>query len=201
MIRAVLFDLDGVLVDTRECHYTALNVALVENGFARIELKQHNELYNGLPTARKLEMLVERGLVTRDSVDRVILSKNKYTTKLLTHVKFDPNIFCLLAGLCADDFQIGVVSNAIRPTVNAVCTKLRVLEFVDIITSNEEGPPKPDPFLYRLACDRLKVPSHEVLAVEDGKYGIESAKRAGCRVLAVSGPCDVTPERVWEAMC
>lgn len=201
-VRAVLFDLDGVLVDTRDAHYEALNAALVENGCARIEPAQHRELYDGLPTARKVEMLVARGLVDPVLVPDVLSSKRLHTTRLLSRVVvFDPATYCLLAGVRASGRRVAVVSNATRDTVLSVCARLRLTDLVDVFVSNEDGPPKPDPFLYRYACDRLGVSARECLAVEDGKYGVESARRAGCAVLEVRGPAEVTPENVWGAMC
>ncbi len=202
MIKATLFDLDGVLVDTGEVHYAALNLALCENSCGMIEPQQHRELYNGLPTAVKLQMLVDRGLVPPEKLADIITRKKYHTTNLLkTHVKFDPEVYCLLAGLKSREVYVGVVSNAIRDTVVSVCRSLEIARFLDTVVSNEDGPPKPAPDLYRLACRQLGVSSPYCLAVEDGKYGVESARSAGCKVLVVNGPRDVTPTNVWRELC
>lgn len=200
-IRVVLFDVDGVLVSTPLLHFEALNLALAESGCAKIEKKQHDRLYNGLSTVKKLEMLAERGLVQHSQFAAISQAKQRHTLRMLeAQVKFDPNIYCLCAGLRAAGLRLGVVSNAVAATVWTVIDKLDLRSLIEIATSNEDGPPKPDPALYALACSRFGVEPKEALAVEDGKYGVESAKAAGCKVLEVKGPADVTPERVWSQL-
>lgn len=202
MIRAVLFDMDGVLVDTRSCHYEALNRALAEHGCATIPPETHRTLYDGLPTATKLRVLVDRGLVPPDKVGPVSDAKKRNTVALLKEtVRFDPRVYCLVAGLRARGLRTGVVSNAVPETVISVCDELEILSFMGVIVSNADGPPKPDPFPYRTACERLWLSPSEVLAIEDGAYGVESATAAGCVVVRVGGPSEVTPENVWRHLC
>ena len=55
MIKVVIFDLDGVLVDTKEIHYLSLNQALVKYNFKEITYDEHNKIYDGLPTKEKLK--------------------------------------------------------------------------------------------------------------------------------------------------
>lgn len=198
--RAVLFDLDGVLCSTPDLHYRALNAALVDNGCSRIEPKQHEELYDGLPTVVKLQMLQERGLVHPDNMTRVSDAKKVYTRKFLVEeVKFDPAVFCLVHGVVGYGLKWGVVTNAVAETA-LTCLTLLKLPVPGCLVTNEDAPPKPAPAPYELACRRLGVGPREVLVVEDGDHGVRAAILAGCKVFRVSGPGDLTPDNVWKEL-
>jgi HAD superfamily hydrolase (TIGR01509 family) len=200
-IQAVLFDLDGVLCDCGPYHFAALNTALSAHGYTPIALDEHKHEFDGLPTTIKLARLAEAGRVRTEDFDSIRAIKQKETARLIGEkAKFDPTIFCLLAGLHQHHIGVGIVSNAIADTIWKVLDRLGVRYFVNIVNSNEEAPPKPSPALYELAARRFDLKPSDCLAVEDGHYGIESATRAGCKVLKVSGPADVTPANIWKAM-
>lgn len=200
MIKAVLFDLDGVLVDGAPWHYAAFNDALIAHGYVELSLDEHKFQFDGLPTARKLARLVEAGRVRIEDCNSIRALKQKQTLKQIEqHCKFDPTIFCTYSGLRAFGIKVGIVTNAVCDTVFEVTKRLN-LPFPDVLVTNEECTPKPDPAPYELACRRLMTEPNLVLAVEDGHYGIASAKKAGCRLLEVDGPHEVTPKAIWEAM-
>ena len=205
MIRAVLFDLDGVLVETRDLHYRALNAALQSHGAVPITPVEHADEFNGLPTSTKLDRLVKYGRVRPEDIASIQALKQKETRRLLeTEVTFDPNVYCLLAGLIRLDMSLAVVSNAVRDTVEVV---LRLIlgrpawNFFEWIVTPGDSPPKPNGAMYLRAASLVGVSPSECLAVEDGEYGVRAATEAGCRVLRVAGPQEVTPKRIWEALC
>lgn len=204
MIRVVLFDLDGVLVETRDLHYRALNAALAAHGFLPITPVEHADEFNGLPTATKLDRLVKYGRVRQGDVPSVKAIKQKETRRLLENeVAFDPDKFCLLWGLRMAGYLIGVVTNAVPETAKLVIDRLlhtdTVLRVpVGLVVANDAGNPKPEPDLYCIACHKLNVSPTECLAVEDGEYGVRAATAAGCRFMVVNGPADVTPAAVWS---
>jgi beta-phosphoglucomutase len=82
-IKAILFDLDGVLVDACDWHYHALNGALKKNCGITINRKDHEETFNGIPTKKKLEILEGRKLILRESFEKIWSDKQEYTKQAI----------------------------------------------------------------------------------------------------------------------
>ena len=99
MIKLVLFDLDGVLVDTKKMHFYALNEALEDNGYSRITLEDHLSKYDGLPTIDKLEMMGIVGEMQR----RVSIAKQSRTYIKLNSIMPNPDITEVFANLKQDE--------------------------------------------------------------------------------------------------
>ena len=185
---AVLFDLDGVLIDATEWHYESLNRALALFGFA-INRYEHLSAYNGLPTRTKLEMLsVEKGLPR--SLHGLIKRLKQVYTKEEILSKCWP-VFekeYMLSRLRREGYTLAVCSNAIRETMTLMLERSGVLKYFDLVLSNEDVEhPKPDPEIYLKAMERLQLKPEQVLIVEDAPHGIEAARRSGARVLEVAG--------------
>lgn len=201
MVKAVLFDLDGVLVDLGPVHYEALNTALAAHGYYPISLDEHVTEYDGLPTKVKLKKRIDIGHVRVEDAISIAALKQKETLRLIdTQCKFDPEKLCLIAGLKRASFKVGIVSNAVFSTVSRVCAVMGIIGMIDVFTTNEDGIPKPDPDLYLQACRRFQLKPCECLAVEDGHYGVAAARAAGCRVLQVENSLCVTPANIWKAV-
>lgn len=196
-IEAVVFDVDGVLVDAREWHYEALNRALALLGFP-ISRFDHVSTYDGLSTRQKLELLsTERGL-PRPLHGFVNDLKQRYTMELV-HARCKP-VFqheFTLANLKGAGYRLAVASNSVRRTVEAMMERSQLAGYLDVMVSNEDvARPKPDPEIYTVALERLGVAPGCALVVEDNEYGIAAAKAAGAHVMVVSNPLDVTSDRV-----
>ena len=116
-IQAVIFDMDGVLIDAKEWHFEALNKALTLFGYS-ISRFDHLVTYDGLPTRRKLEMLsLERGLPLQlhDFINEL---KQIYTTELIyLHCRPAFHKQFALSRLKADSYRLAVASNAVRRSV------------------------------------------------------------------------------------
>jgi len=93
-IKGLIFDLDGVLVDTKNIHFESLNLALINNGFKEISYKDHLNIYDGLPTIQKLRLLKKKGLIKIDKFKSISLEKKFHTNKLLKKkIKFKKKIY------------------------------------------------------------------------------------------------------------
>jgi HAD superfamily hydrolase (TIGR01509 family) len=196
-IRAVVFDMDGVLIDAREWHYEALNRALALLGY-EISRYEHLSTYDGLPTSRKLQMLsVERGLPAQLHAFLNGL-KQQYTMEYVaTTCKPVFHHEYALARLKAKGYHLGVASNSVRATVTEMMQRSNLFGYLDVLISNEDvSRAKPDPEMYRLAMERLGVRPEETLVVEDNENGVKAATSAGAHVLVVGGPDDVTLDAV-----
>jgi HAD superfamily hydrolase (TIGR01509 family) len=196
-IKAVLFDLDGVLVDATEWHFEALNRALGLFGYG-ISRYEHLTTYNGLPTRKKLDMLsVEKGL-PRGLHSILNRTKQKYTQEeILTRcTPFFEKEF-MVHQLKREGYRIGVCSNSIRETVHLMLKASGLHEHFDAIISNEDVVnPKPDPEMYLKACQMLNLPPEQTIMVEDAGYGVDAARAAGGHVCVVNGFPEVDYPRV-----
>jgi beta-phosphoglucomutase len=200
-IKAVLFDMDGVLIDAREWHYEALNNALAVFGY-HISRDEHLTTYDGLPTRKKLEILSEsRGLPIKL---HALLNnlKQKHTVRaIINHCRPTFHHLYMLENLRRDGYKLAMCSNSIRRTVTMMADLARIDRFFETMLATDDiKKPKPDPELYFEAAKRLGVKPEECLVVEDNNNGIQAAKAAGAAVLEVATPDDVTYERVKEAI-
>ena len=94
MIKLVIFDLDGVLVEAKNIHFEAFNKALGEYA---ITCDEHLSIYDGLKTNQKLDMLHERKGLPKEYFTNIWNDKQKYTLEALANLKKDENLyFCLL---------------------------------------------------------------------------------------------------------
>jgi HAD superfamily hydrolase (TIGR01509 family) len=186
MIKAIVFDLDGTLVHTRELHYEALNEALRE--FAPsfiISREDHESSYDGLPTNIKLKMLCDRGL-SFSLLPSISERKKELTTKMLSKFDYGVNYQPLFKNLKKKGFKIAICTNAIQETLVTVVKRLGVEKYVDVLLSNEDVTnPKPDPEIYHKCFSLLGVSPEEVLIFEDSEHGIISAESSGAWVRIV----------------
>lgn len=200
-VKAVLFDLDGVLVDATEWHYVALNRALGLFGF-EISRYEHLSSYNGLPTKKKLKMLsVEKGLpeTIHDLLNRL---KQIYTRdEILTKCRPVFEKEYMLHRLHRDGYRLACCSNSIRETLELMLRESGILECFEFIISNQDvSKPKPDPEIYVNAIARMGLSPAEVVIVEDAPHGIEAARRSGAHVCQVRGFGDVDYFRIRTAI-
>ena len=192
MIKAVLFDLDGVLVDAREWHYEALNKALEVFGFG-ITRDEHDGFYNGLPTMRKLEKLSQEKNLPKSLHQLIYDLKQQHTRRALhgnTRPSFDKQL--MLKRLKFDGIKLAVCSNSIRETVEVMLQNAMLKDYFDLLLSNQDvGKNKPHPEIYLTAMERLGVKPEETIIVEDAPHGVESAKASGANVIVVDNANDV----------
>lgn len=191
-IKAVIFDMDGVLIEAKEWHYEALNRALALFGY-EISRYDHLVTYDGLPTSKKLEMLsMEKGM-PRKLHSFINDLKQQYTVdKIFTdcHPVFAHEY--ALSMLKKENYRIAVASNSIRRTIELMMEKSNLMEYLDFFLSNQDvTKPKPDPEIYQTAVKRLGLSPRECLVVEDNHNGIQAAKAAGTHVMEVNTVYDV----------
>ena len=195
MITTVLFDLDGVLVDAKMIHFESLNKALGPD--YSISMNEHLSTYDGLKTMEKLSMLSERKGLPEEFHDNVWRLKQKYTAEALQKVNVNGDILALFKYLSENDIKIGVCSNSIRKTVNLVLSRLQLIEFVDVILSNNDViSSKPHPEIYWKAMAALRSNPSDTLIVEDSPHGLAAANMTNARVFRVDSPADVSIENI-----
>jgi len=187
MYKAVIFDLDGVLVDASRWHFESLNRALKIFGFD-IQPDEHKRLYEGLPTNSKLEMLSKNHSLPVALHRLIWRLKQKYTNRTIAeHCGPDIEKLELLRLLRDRGLKLAVCSNAIGSTVETMLERSGLLEFFPLTLSNEDvSQPKPNPEIYLKAFKMLGVLPSECLIVEDSEHGKEAAIRSGAALLPVT---------------
>lgn len=190
--RAVVFDMDGVLIDAREWHYQALNEALSYFGF-EIGKELHESVMNGIPTSKKLEYLSTHEGLPRHLHETISALKQDRTIRLASHFCYpNANHIALMHHLKRSGFAIGCATNSIRKTSELMLAKAGLLEYLDVLVTNEDvDNPKPDPEIYIKACSQLGVETFQAIAVEDNSNGLQSAYSAGLRVIEIAGVDDL----------
>lgn len=192
-VKAVVFDMDGVLIDAKDWHYEALNRALNHFGF-NISRYDHLVTFDGLPTKTKLKMLsMEHGLpvALHDFLNDL---KQIYTLEIV-HARCKPMFLheFALSKLKQAGYRLAVASNSVRNSVELMMQKSGLSNYLDVLLSNEDvrfGKPAPD--IYLAAADHLGLSPAECLVVEDNPKGIEAAEKAGCPILVVENVHDVS---------
>lgn len=192
-IKAVLFDMDGVLIDAKEWHYESLNKAL---GLFGTEISRYDHLvtFDGLPTRKKLEMLSLEGGFPRKLHGFVNELKQVYTMEIV-YAKCKPVFHhqYALSRLKEDGYKIAVCSNSVRNTIEIMMQKSNLMPYLEFFLSNQDVTHgKPHPEIYSKAIERLGLEPQECLIVEDNENGIKAALASGAQLLQVDNVDDVT---------
>lgn len=186
-IKAVIFDMDGVLVEAKDWHYEALNKAL---GLFGMEISRYDHLvtYDGLPTKKKLAMLsAERGLPV-ELHDFIADMKQRYTMEII-YAHCRPRFYheYALSRLKQEGYRLAVASNSIRHTVQTMMERAALMDYLDFFLSNQDvAQGKPDPEIYTKAIQNLGLKPEECLVVEDNEKGIQAARASGAWLMEVA---------------
>ncbi len=198
-IEAVMFDLDGVLVDACDWHYFALNEALMEVVGTVISRHDHETTYNGLPTNVKLEML---GLDENQREKVWELKQDRTLKTIRENAKNQVEKVDLFESLIDHDIKIACVTNSIRMTANEMLHATGQLNYFDEIISNEDVENnKPYPDCYNFAVNKLDVDPDNCIIVEDSMKGMQAAQSSVVpieNIWHVQNSEDVTKEGMWR---
>jgi len=197
MIKLVLFDLDGVLIDAKEIHYQALNNALSDE--YKITREEHINIYDGKKTLEKLRLLSETKGLPESNHQSISESKQSFTMKLLNSLSPIGEIIKLFQELEEQGYRIGVCSNSIRRTVLTALSKSELIHHCSVIVSNEDVKnSKPHPEMYWKAMSMMGVLPEETLIVEDSPPGLMAAERSSAKYIRVDNPYDVTIDKIFS---
>jgi HAD superfamily hydrolase (TIGR01509 family) len=197
MIKLVLFDLDGVLINSKKIHYDAMNVALPPQ--YQITYEEHLNLYDGLKTTEKLEMLTkEKGLPLSEH-KTIYNAKQQATMSLLSNLEPNEKIRELFCTLNTLGYTIGVCSNSIRRTVLTTLAQTDLIKYCSVIMSNEDVKNgKPHPEMYWKAMSVLGHLPEETIIIEDSPPGLLAAERSRANYIRVKDPTEVTCENILD---
>lgn len=201
-IKAVIFDMDGVLIDAKDWHYEALNRALDHHGFTPISRNDHLSKFDGLSTRKKLQMHFQTKDLDEEIHKKIDDKKQELTFEIVEHEcrPYAPHVE-LLKKLKSEGYKLAVCSNSIRKTVEMMLSKSGILEYFDFYLSNQDVTnPKPDPEMYINAMKKFGISPQEALICEDNVRGIEAALKSQAFVLEIGTTTDVTYENISAAI-
>jgi len=187
MIRAFLFDLDGVLTDTSEFHYQAWKRLADEEGipFDRVD----NEALRGVGRRESLEILLKGRSISEETAQAWMERKNRYYVELVGQMTRDnllPGALELLGQLRAAGLRIAIASAS--KNAGQVLDRLQLRPWVDaVVDGNTPARSKPAPDLFLAAAQALGMPPEDCVVVEDAAAGVEAGQAAGMRTLGL-GP-------------
>jgi HAD superfamily hydrolase (TIGR01509 family) len=198
-IKLIVFDLDGVLVDSRDLHYQALNRALSDIDLKYvINYDEHIAKYDGNPTSVKLRMLTEFKQLPIEYYQEIWELKQKYTSDIINkEYKYDQRLRRILSTLKQKEYILTCASNSIYKTVLMMLLRKGLIEYFDYFISNEEvRNPKPNPEIYLKCLERFSCSPCECVVIEDSYIGRKAAKLSGAYLLPVENPKCVTLKRI-----
>jgi HAD superfamily hydrolase (TIGR01509 family) len=187
-IRAAIFDMDGVLLDSEPLHHQAINTLLAEEGHAGISEADYIG-YLGTTTEYTWEDLVRRLGLEHSWQYYVERFDGPILEEYRLHSVISPGVIALLDVLQEKDVRLAVASSSQGTWVDACLLALDIRDRFEVVVAGDMVTTgKPDPAIYLLASRMLRVPPAECFAVEDSPKGIAAAVAAGMFTVAVQTP-------------
>jgi len=187
MMKAVIFDLDGVLVTTDNSHYLAWKQMADEEGIPFD--REINERLRGVSRMESLEIILEKAVkpYTSEQKNELAQRKNRYYVQLIQQMGEDailPGALDTIAQLKEKGIKMAIGSSSKNaPTILKQVGMDKVFDAVADGNQIKNSKPAPDVFL--LAAELMNLPAEDCLVVEDADAGVEAAINAGMKVLAV----------------
>ena len=192
----VIFDLDGVLMESKMLHFEALNKSLAKFNIS-ITYEEHLEKYDGLPTKRKLEILNEEKGLDKKFFKEIWEEKQTRTIEVLDEIDIRIEGITELVKEVSKDYMVMVASNSIRSTVEKMLQKIDVINDVDYFVSNDDVKfPKPYPEMYWQCMLKAGVTPKQTVIIEDSFVGRKGALDSGANLFAVKNPRDLVEKNL-----
>ena len=193
-VKLIIFDLDGVLVEAKQIHYDTLNQALKEIDEKYIITEtEHLSIYDGLKTTQKLDLLTKNKGLHPDYYDEIWYRKQHLTIEAISQLQPDKRLISVFKELSNRGHKLACASNSIRRSVLVMLAKIGIIEYMDLIISNEDVKnSKPHPEMYWKGMSMMGCLPEETLIVEDSPHGLLAASRSKSHILRVKNPKEVT---------
>ena len=202
MIKLIILDLDGVLVDSRELHFIALNKALsdISSDFV-ISKEEHLCKYDALTTTQKLNKLTKEKNLPKELHNKVWQLKQQKTIEEINSYNQDQRIRSILEKLKEQGFKLACATNSIRETSKLMLIRKGFFDYIDLLYSNEDvNNPKPSAEVYMRCMIKLGVNPDETIIVEDSHIGRKAAIRSGAHLCAVKDCSDLTFNKIYNTI-
>jgi beta-phosphoglucomutase len=190
MVKALIFDLDGVIVTTEHNHFIAWKRTAESLGIPFEE--EHNELLKGVSRVDSLKKILELGAksISTEEFDALLISKNEFyvdSIQDLNQTDLLPGVLSLLQEATSKGVKLGIGSSS--KNANFILKLLKIDHFFDVvIDGNGVDHPKPHPEVFLNGAKALGLAPAECIVFEDAASGITAAKAGGFIAIAVGNP-------------
>jgi beta-phosphoglucomutase family hydrolase len=183
--RAVLWDMDGTLIESAEYHWLSWRETMAEENY-ELSKERFNEMFG-----QRNDTILRSYLgsnITDSEIARIAEAKESLYRKLVKErgIELLPGVHVWLSKLKTDGWKQAIASSAPLLNVEAILNALNIEAYFDAIVSAEDVERgKPDPQVFLAAASKLNVPSSRCVVIEDAPAGIEGARRAGMKSIGV----------------
>ncbi|MDP3988346.1 MAG: HAD family phosphatase [Candidatus Levybacteria bacterium] len=185
MIKAVIFDLDGVISDTQSLHDEANSEILKSYGI-KISSEAITKKWAGVPQRKLFETIFKENNVNPD-IDKAIFDKWALVIKRINQVKQIPGAIKFVQKLQEENFSLAVASSATADFINRVLNVLKIKSyFTAIVNADEVKNGKPAPDIFQKTAEKLNINPSDCLVIEDAPTGVQAAKSAGMICIAIT---------------
>lgn len=186
MIKGVIYDMDGLMVNSEPLHAEAWDILLKTYGHKFSDLKNLRPSFIGMRIVdiakeiiKHLNLEVELNIFYRKRIE-IFLKLVRERLQIM------PGLLESLTLFKKNNFTIALASSGTKEYIDLVLDKFRIRNYFDVIVSGDDVKiGKPHPETYLLTCKKLKLKSEECLVLEDATKGVESAKEAGCKCIGI----------------
>ena len=191
-IKAIIFDMDGTLLNSEILHARGLNDLISESENTTVSAKELIQSFVGVAEPDVYKKLFDLGLIPNISFKEFIDLKNSLFKEILeskdvSNRLLDEGLLTLIKDLKNKKYKIALVTASERGTTEIFMNKLKIASLFDIIlTRNDTEKSKPDPMPYLKSFELLDVEGNQTLIFEDSETGLKSAIRSGANVCKVS---------------
>jgi len=207
MLKAVIFDFDGVISDSEILHFRAFNQVLAQYSI-EITIKDYYKTYLGFNDVDCYKLLIHQGLLKIDEqqIDGLVEQKKLIFEKLAkTEGRVIEGVRDFLKMLEQNNVPMAICSGALLTEVEMVLDEARLRNLFEVIVSAEQVKKgKPDPEGFLLTLQRLNenreeaITANQCIVIEDSRWGLEAAKTAGMHTIAVTNSYDAEQLRMAE---
>jgi HAD superfamily hydrolase (TIGR01509 family) len=192
---AVLFDMDGLLVDTEPQWFAAESATVEQLGGTWGKQQQIDLLGSNLPVAARYMIAYTDSRLDVPTVMKMLLEN--MTEQLVGSITFQPGVLELLDDLVAADVPLALVTSSVRVHVEVILAHLPRQPFAHQVTADDVANLKPHPEPYLSALSLLGAAADRSIVLEDSPAGVAAGEAAGCHVVAVPSvvPIDPAPRR------
>ncbi len=186
-MQAVIFDLDGTIVFSHPTHFAAYERLFKKFGI-KWNYKEFNDIFAGTGAPAIIKLILERHGINKFDLPALVQEKRNYFDDILREKGFNvvPGFFDFLKKINERGLKKAIASGASKQNIITMLKSIGVIdEFQEIVSGEEVANPKPAPDIFLEAARRINTMPSECLVIEDTEHGINAAKSAGMKCIAL----------------
>lgn len=186
MLKAIIFDMDGVIIDSEPLHFE-VEKALAEKLGGKLDDDLH-ETFVGTTDYSMWDKL-KKMFDFQPSVEEIVELKKEMFVERIDEVKLMDNFRELVSSMYDEGYPMAVASSNNRKIVDMIIEKFDLVKYMKFVISGEEvDKGKPDPEIFLTAAKKMNVEAEDCLVIEDATSGVKAAKAAGMKCVGLKNP-------------